>query len=91
MLLKIISSTSDAYGIYHFSNEGTATWYDFAKEIILLSPQLTQAKLASTEHYPTFAKRPERSVMDCGKIKGAFGIEGLHWKDSLRKLVKNIK
>jgi dTDP-4-dehydrorhamnose reductase len=90
VLLKIIEVKSNAYGIYHFSNEGAATWYDFAKEILEVSPQLKQAKLASINHYPTFAKRPERSVMNCKKIKEAFGVEGVDWKDSLKNLVKNI-
>ncbi|GEQ84858.1 NAD(P)-dependent oxidoreductase [Patiriisocius marinistellae] len=89
-LLKIVKIKNEAYGVYHYSNEGNATWYDFAKKIIELQPQLTKANLASTDHYPTFAQRPKRSVLDCSKIEKVLGVESIKWKESLEKLIELI-
>ncbi|EDM45357.1 dTDP-4-dehydrorhamnose reductase [unidentified eubacterium SCB49] len=57
---QIIISETKAYGLYHYSNNGEATWFDFASEILKVSPLLSNSKLAKTDHYPTFAKRPKK-------------------------------
>jgi dTDP-4-dehydrorhamnose reductase len=86
-LVKIIESKSNNYGIYHFSNDGEATWYDFAKEIFLQTNQLNRTSLVKTEEYITFAARPKFSVMDCNKIRHAFNLKNTKWLNSLNKLI----
>ena len=56
VILNIIASDSKKYGIYNYSNEGEATWYDFAKEILTQTGQLTQTNLVKTDYYRTFAQ-----------------------------------
>ena len=71
-------------GIFHFTNEGKCTWYDFAKEIVALSGSDCQVKPLTTEEYPTKAKRPAYSVLDKAKIKNAFGLEIRDWREALK-------
>jgi dTDP-4-dehydrorhamnose reductase len=82
-ILTIISSNVTAYGIYHYSNEGVASWYDFAKAIFDISSTKVKALPIKTSEYPTRATRPAYSVMDKTKIKQAFGFEIPYWRDSL--------
>jgi dTDP-4-dehydrorhamnose reductase len=72
--------------IYHYANEGVASWYDFAKAIF--DKEAIDCKLIPilSKDYPTKAKRPHYSVMDKNKFKTVFGIEILHWQDSLKSL-----
>ena len=89
-ILQIVVSTSEdssrfIHGIYHFSNEGVASWYDFAKEIIDLSGSKTQVLPIETSDYPLLAPRPYYSVLNKKKIRDTFGISIMHWKDSLKK------
>ena len=68
-------------GVYHFSNEGVCSWYDFTKAIHRLAGITTcQVKPLHTEEYPTPAKRPHYSVLDKSKIKATFGIEVPYWE-----------
>ncbi|WP_310555275.1 dTDP-4-dehydrorhamnose reductase [Flavobacterium sp.] len=71
------------YGIYNFSNEGTASWFDFAQEIFRVNNVTIDLKPIPTEAFPTPAKRPKYSVLNKSKIKTAFGIEIKDWKESL--------
>ena len=87
-ILHIIKAHSIDYGVYHYSNDGVASWYDFAKAIfdgfgidIKLHPILS-------EQYPTPAERPKYSVLDKSKIKRTFGLQVPHWKDSLQIALK---
>jgi dTDP-4-dehydrorhamnose reductase len=86
--LNMVRSGSTAYGLYHFSNEGEATWYDFAKKILEFSSQIETTKLASTDHYTTSAKRPKHSILSKAKISKAFKLCLLDWKDSLKMVVE---
>jgi dTDP-4-dehydrorhamnose reductase len=70
-------------GVYHYSNEGVASWYDFAVAIKALTGSKCVIKPVTTDQYPTAAKRPAYSVLNKGKIKAAFGLEIPYWKDSL--------
>lgn len=72
-------------GIYHFSNEGVCSWYDFTKEIVKMSKIDCQINPIRTSRYPTPASRPAYSVFDKSKIKSTFKIEVPFWKDSLKK------
>ena len=76
--------------IYHFSNEGVASWYDFATAIMELGGLNCKVKPIGTIDYPTPAKRPHYSVLDKGKIKKDFGVEVLHWREALEECIKNL-
>lgn len=70
-------------GIYHYSNEGVASWYDFTKAIFDISGIKCHVKPISTEEYPSPVPRPPYSVMNKSKIKLIFGLQIPHWRDSL--------
>lgn len=72
-LLEIINKPSKDYGIYHYSNEGSISWYDFAAEIFKQHKTAVRVVPIPTSAYPTAAKRPEYSVMDLSKVKTIFG------------------
>ncbi|AYL97103.1 dTDP-4-dehydrorhamnose reductase [Mucilaginibacter celer] len=84
-IFDIIASDKKAYGIYHYSNEGVTSWYDFAKAIFDIAKIDVKVLPIRTSEYPTKAKRPAFSVMDKAKIKNTFGIEIPYWRDSLKK------
>ena len=86
-ILTIIKINSKNYGIYNFSNQGEATWYDFAKEILIQTNQLTKSNLAKTDYYRTFAARPSYSVLDTRKYKNTFNKAVFDWKKSLATLL----
>lgn len=77
-------------GIYHYTNEGVCSWYDFAKEIMDLSGLKCKVNPIPSSDYPTKAKRPFYSVLDKSKIKEVFNIQIPHWKESLRKCLKQF-
>ncbi|PIE86006.1 MAG: dTDP-4-dehydrorhamnose reductase [Bacteroidia bacterium] len=77
--------------IYHFSNEGVTSWYDFAKEIIMLSGRDCKILPIETKDFPTPATRPHFSVLNKKKIKNEFEIEIPHWKDSLILCLEKLK
>lgn len=79
-------------GIYHYSDEGSCSWYEFACEIASLSGQ-TACRISPcrSEEYPTKVTRPAYSVLDKSKLKEAFGIEIPHWKDSLKACLKEMR
>ncbi|GAB2706143.1 dTDP-4-dehydrorhamnose reductase [Mucilaginibacter koreensis] len=82
-IFAIIESGSQAYGIYHYSNEGVTSWYDFAKGVFDVAGVKIKVLPIRTHEYPTKAVRPPFSVMDKTKIKQAFGISISYWRDSL--------
>jgi len=90
-VLDIITSGSKAYGIYHYSNEGVTSWYDFAKGIFDLSGTEVKVLPIRTAEYPTKATRPAYSVMDKTKIKTTFGMEIPYWRDSLAVCIERLK
>lgn len=77
--------------IYHFSNEGACSWYDFATEIMKKSNLYCQVNPIEGKDYPTAANRPFYSVLNKGKIKHDFGIKISHWADSLEECIKKMK
>ena len=78
-------------GIYHFSNEGVISWYDFTKAIHRIAG-ITSCKVKPlhTSEYPTHATRPHFSVLDKTKIKRTYGIEIPYWEDSLKECVSKL-
>ena len=79
-------------GIYHFSNEGVCSWFDFAKMIASFAEQ-TECKIEPCYScdFPSPVKRPAYSVLDKSKIKATFGVEVPYWTDSLKKCISNLK
>lgn len=78
-------------GIYHFSNEGVCSWYDFTKAIHRLAGiTACHVKPLHTEDYPTKAVRPHYSVLDKTKIKETYGVEVPYWMDSLAECIEKL-
>jgi len=78
-------------GIYHFTNEGVASWYDFTKAIHRLAGITTcHVRPLHTSEYPTAAQRPPYSVLDKTKIKQTYGIEIPYWEESLKECIDKL-
>lgn len=77
-------------GIYHFSNEGVCSWYDFAKMICKLSGNTCDISPCYSKEFPSPVKRPHFSVLDKRKIKETFGIKVPYWTDSLEVCMKQL-
>lgn len=90
VIFDVIASSSTAYGIYHYSNEGVTSWFDFAKAIFDISETKVKVNPIPGSAYPTKATRPAFSVMDKSKIKETFSIEIPYWRDSLIACIKQI-
>ncbi len=94
--LKILSDESldkinKKGNIYHYSNEGVTSWYDFATNIMEISNIDCKVIPIKTKDYPTLTKRPLYSVLDKSKIKSDFKVTIPHWRDSLANCIKKIK
>nr|WP_121270569.1 dTDP-4-dehydrorhamnose reductase [Pedobacter schmidteae] len=90
-ILTIITSGQKDYGVYHYSNEGVTSWYDFAVGIFDISNTNVKVKPIPTSQYPTRAIRPKFSVMDKTKIKTTFNLEVPYWRDSLKTCIERLK
>jgi dTDP-4-dehydrorhamnose reductase len=84
VIIEIIVKDPKKYGLYHFSNGGQATWFDFAKEILEQSGLYEKTNLAETDYYPTFAKRPRYTVMNTKKIEQLLDTEMLAWNERIK-------
>ena len=81
----------DREGIYHYSNEGVCTWYEFARTIAeYAGNDECEISPCTSEEYPSPVRRPSYSVLDKTRIKKAFGMSVPHWTDSLKKCLNNI-
>ena len=79
-------------GIYHFSNEGVCSWYDFTKMIALIAGhEQCDIEPCHSNEFPSPVTRPAYSVLDKTKIKETFGIKIPYWLDSLKKCMGNMK
>jgi dTDP-4-dehydrorhamnose reductase len=78
-------------GIYHFSNEGVCSWYDFAYEIVKTAKYLCRINPVLSEDFPSLVQRPCYAVLDKTKIKRDFNIKIPHWTDSLRKVIQELQ
>ncbi len=78
-------------GIYHFANQGVASWFDMAQEIVNYFNLPCKVKPILTEEYPTPAKRPAYSVLNCQKFKDTFEQEIPYWRDSLHRCLSSFK
>jgi dTDP-4-dehydrorhamnose reductase len=92
-ILMIISKTVTGNvdwkpGIYHYSNEGVCSWFDFAKTILEMNESNCEVLPIETVDYPTPAKRPAYSVLNKSKIKRTFGVHIPYWRDSLYNCIQ---
>ena len=90
-IMQIIASNNFIAGIYHYSNKGKISWYDFAKEISLQINSHCIVNGISTKEFPTPAARPYYSVLDTTKITDTFQIIIPEWKDSLKECLSLLK
>ena len=72
-------------GIYHYTNEGVASWFDFSKAIFEIAGKKVEVNPIPSSQYPTPAKRPLYSVLGKMKIKNTYGVKIPYWRDSLKK------
>lgn len=79
------------YGIYHYTNEGVASWYDFAQAIVEYGGIACELTPISTNEYPLPAARPAFSVLSKKKIRDQFDITIPHWRESLKKCIMRMK
>lgn len=80
----------DTTGIYHYTNEGVCSWYDFAWEIMNESGYDCRVHPLTSNEYPTRAKRPSYSVLSKSSVKKTFDLEIPYWKESLKKCLKQF-
>jgi len=91
VIFHIINSGNFQSGIYHYSNEGVASWYDFAKAIVEMAGIKCNIYPIETYQYPTPAKRPPYSVLNKAKIKNIYKINIPDWKNSLEKCINILR
>lgn len=93
-IVDIVSARKDEgnEGIYHYSNEGVCSWYDFTKMIAEYSGQTgCDIQPCHSDEFPSPVTRPAYSVLDKTKFKQTFGLEIPYWTDSLKKCITNLK
>ncbi len=94
LILNIIKNTSERYGVYHFTNEGITTWYDFAQYIYDTALQYQIAKSGVnivpiyTSEFPTKARRPKNSTLSKDKIKSLLNINPISWNEAVVNYIK---
>jgi len=90
-ILTLVKQGYSQRDIFHFSNEGVASWYDFAREIITLSGKSCRVLPITTAEYPLPAPRPPYSLMSKKKFRTAFGYTIPHWKEGLSECLHKLK
>lgn len=94
MIVKIITDRrfTGNEGVYHYSNEGVCSWYDFTKMIAEIAGNTScDIRPCHSDEFPSKVTRPAYSVLDKTKVKSTFGIRIPYWTDSLKKCIKNLK
>ena len=91
-IIKLLPQIKDgAKALYHYTNEGVCSWYDFATAIMEESGMDCQIEPIETWQYPTKAKRPAYSVLNKASIRQDFSLTIRHWREALRDCIKEIK
>jgi dTDP-4-dehydrorhamnose reductase len=90
-ILDIIAAENFTPGIYHYSNEGVASWFDFAKAIFQISGVKCEVNPVLSDQFPTPANRPHFSVLNKAKIRTNFGLEIPYWRDSLSECINRLE
>ena len=94
-ILKIVESkkfseVSKISEVFHYSNDGKCSWYDFAREIVQISGKKCSIDPISSKDYPQSATRPKHVLLDNNKIRNTFGLDIIFWKDSLNKCIQAL-
>jgi dTDP-4-dehydrorhamnose reductase len=93
---ELASVLADIGGVYHAAGAGETTWYGFTAEAVRLQREresgvwFAAIEAITTAEYPTPAKRPANSRMNCGRLREQFGWEMLDWRDSLREVLAEL-
>jgi dTDP-4-dehydrorhamnose reductase len=90
LLDKSSANISEKGKIYHYSNEGVASWYDFATAVMKINKLDCEVLPIETKDYPTLAQRPHYSVLNKNKIKKNFKITIPYWRDSLQRCIQKL-
>lgn len=90
-IMKIVSCKIWKHGIFHYSNTGKASWFDFAVAIKKFSGMNCEVNGVSSTNFPTIAQRPSYSLLDKTKIKDTFKLDVPDWKTSLESCIKSLK
>lgn len=90
VILTILDSNKWESGIYHYSNAGEISWFDFAKDIKAIADKTCEIKGIPASSYPTPAERPAYSLLDKSKIKAVYGIEAIDYKVSLKIMMERL-
>jgi dTDP-4-dehydrorhamnose reductase len=92
MLTVLEQAEKDTFiaGIYHYSNEGVCSWYDFAVKIMELGGRNCHVSPIESKDYPAKANRPHFSVLNKAKIKKTYQVSVPHWEESLRKCIEKL-
>jgi len=90
-ILKILSHETFTPGMYHFSDEGVCSWYDFTKTIHRIAGITCDVRPIETKDYPARTPRPHYSVLNKAKIKAIYGITIPHWEESLERCMKILQ
>ena len=88
---EVFLNSSQETQIYHYSNEGACSWFDFAKEIFAFASIQCTVSPITTEQYPTPAQRPTNTLMDKDKISQTFGVNIPYWEESLKTCIEILK
>ena len=91
ILPEVVADNTLRGEIFHFASKGEATWCEFAEEIFRVAECDCRAVAITTDDYPTAARRPRNSVLDCSKICERFGVAQPDWRESLRRNIERIK
>jgi dTDP-4-dehydrorhamnose reductase len=85
-----IGAGEGRWGVFHFTGAGATTWHGFAEAIVALAGKNVPVTAITTAEYPTPARRPANSVLDCTKIAAAYGINGRPWRDALAEVIAEL-
>lgn len=91
ILPEVVADNTLRGEVFHFASRGETTWCEFAEEIFRVAECDCRAVAITTDDYPTAARRPRNSVLDCSKICERFGVEQPDWRESLRRNIERIK
>lgn len=91
ILPEVVADNTLRGEVFHFASKGEATWCEFAEEIFRVAECDCRAVAITTDDYPTAARRPRNSVLDCSKICERFGVAQPDWRESLRRNIERIK
>ncbi|MBN1462747.1 MAG: dTDP-4-dehydrorhamnose reductase [Paludibacteraceae bacterium] len=91
VIMQIVTQNEWKGGIYHFSNEGVASWYDFTKAIHEIYGISCIVNPLETKEYPSKTPRPAYSVLNKAKIKQAYNLQLPYWKDGLKRCINELK